>query len=54
MVTVLKQGLFCYVNDLIEGLFLLMNSSYFLPINLGNPKEYSIFENSKLYSFKNK
>ena len=37
---------FCYVDDLIEALILLMNSSDDLtgPINLGNPVEISILE----------
>jgi len=35
---------FCYVDDLIKGLFLLMNSSYSLPVNLGNPQEFTILE----------
>ena len=33
---------FCFVDDLIKGMILLMNSSYKGPINLGNPDEYSI------------
>ena len=33
---------FCFVDDLIKGMILLMNSSYKRPINLGNPDEYSI------------
>jgi len=39
---------FCYVDDLIEGLVKLMNSNYNLPVNLGNPEEYSIKEASHL------
>lgn len=37
---------FCYVDDLVEGLILLMNSSdeFTGPVNLGNPKEFSILE----------
>ncbi len=35
---------FCYVDDLIEGLFLLMNSDESGPINIGNPKEFKIKE----------
>lgn len=37
---------FCYVDDLIEGLILLMNSPLTLtgPINLGNPVEFQIRE----------
>jgi UDP-glucuronate decarboxylase len=37
---------FCYVDDLIEGLFGLMNSQddFVGPVNLGNPVEFSIVE----------
>ncbi len=34
---------FCYVSDMIEGLVALMNCEDFTgPVNLGNPKEFSI------------
>ena len=39
---------FCYVDDLINGMILLMNSSYQNPINIGNPKEISIKELAKI------
>lgn len=35
---------FCYVDDLIEGLILLMQSQATGPINLGNPNEFKIKE----------
>ena len=37
---------FCYVDDLVEGLILLMESSDDLtgPVNLGNPSEFTILE----------
>jgi UDP-glucuronate decarboxylase len=35
---------FCYVSDLVEGLWLLMNSREVGPINLGNPGEFTIAE----------
>jgi len=35
---------FQYVSDLVSGLISLMNSNYSRPINLGNPREYSINE----------
>jgi UDP-glucuronate decarboxylase len=39
---------FCYVDDLIDGLMRLMNSrSFFGPVNLGNPQEFTIFELAK-------
>jgi UDP-glucuronate decarboxylase len=33
---------FQYVSDLVNGLYKLMNGPYDLPVNLGNPDEYSI------------
>jgi len=39
---------YCFVDDLIDGLIKLMNSSITTPINLGNPKEYSILETAKI------
>ena len=33
---------FCYVDDLINGMILLMESNYQNPINIGNPNEFSI------------
>jgi UDP-glucuronate decarboxylase len=33
---------FCYVSDLVEGLWLLMSSNVIGPINLGNPGEFTI------------
>ena len=33
---------FCYVDDLIEGIWRLLNSSYVGPVNLGNPNEVSL------------
>ena len=38
---------FCYVSDMIEGLIKLMNSNLAVPVNLGNPKEFTINELSK-------
>ena len=35
---------FCYVDDLIRGLLLLMASGEHLPVNIGNPGEYTILE----------
>src|SRR5919201_2347173 len=35
---------FCYVDDLIRGLHLLAESGEHLPVNLGNPDEFSILE----------
>lgn len=33
---------FCYVSDLVEGIYRLLMSDYILPINLGNPHEMTI------------
>jgi len=35
---------FCYVSDLVLGLYKLMNSDMMGPINLGNPGEFTILE----------
>jgi dTDP-glucose 4,6-dehydratase len=35
---------FCYVDDLIRGLVLLTASGEHLPVNIGNPGEYTILE----------
>ncbi len=33
---------FCYVDDLVEGIYRLLMSDYHLPVNVGNPDEISI------------
>ena len=33
---------FCYVDDLIEGIYRLLMSGYHLPVNIGNPNEISL------------
>jgi len=47
-VTVFGKGLqtrsFCYVSDLIEGIYRLMMSDYDLPVNIGNPTEMTMLE----------
>jgi dTDP-glucose 4,6-dehydratase len=47
-ITVFGEGAqtrsFCYVDDLIRGLHLLAESEEHLPVNLGNPEEFSILE----------
>ena len=35
---------FCYVSDLVEGIYRLMISSIVDPVNLGNPEEHTILE----------
>ena len=39
---------FCYVDDLIKGMTLLMDSDYSYPVNIGNPNEFSIKELANL------
>jgi len=39
---------FCYVDDLIEGIFRLMNIASAEPLNLGNPKEFTIFRFARM------
>jgi dTDP-glucose 4,6-dehydratase len=35
---------FCYVDDLVRGLMLLAKSGEHLPVNIGNPAEYTLLE----------
>ena len=35
---------FCYVSDLIEGIYRLMLSNYDLPVNIGNPNEMTMLQ----------
>ena len=37
----------CYVSDLIDGIYRLMMSDHFLPVNIGNPEEISMLELAK-------
>ncbi len=39
---------FCYVDDLVEGLYRLMRSPLNTPVNLGNPGEFTIMELAEL------
>ncbi|HXC34926.1 MAG TPA: NAD-dependent epimerase/dehydratase family protein, partial [Candidatus Acidoferrales bacterium] len=47
-VTVFGEGKqtrsFCYVSDLIEGIYRLMMSDYALPVNIGNPVELTMVQ----------
>ena len=38
---------FCYVSDLVDGLYRLLLSDEALPVNLGNPREMTILEFAK-------
>ncbi len=35
---------FCYIDDLVEGIYRLLLSDYHMPVNLGNPAEITIKE----------
>ncbi len=35
---------FCYVTDLVEGIYRLLLSDYSLPVNIGNPSEITVLE----------
>jgi len=35
---------FCYVDDLIEGIYRLLLSDYHMPVNIGNPDEITILD----------
>ena len=35
---------FCYVDDLVEGIYRLLMSDYSLPVNIGNPNEISLLD----------
>jgi dTDP-glucose 4,6-dehydratase len=39
---------FCYVDDLVEGLYRLACSGLHLPVNLGNPTEFTLHELAEL------
>ena len=35
---------FCYVDDMVDGIYKLLLSDYHLPVNLGNPEEITIID----------
>ncbi len=43
----LQTRSFCYVDDLVDGIYKLLYSDFSMPINLGNPDEISIIELAK-------
>jgi dTDP-glucose 4,6-dehydratase len=47
-ITIFGDGLqtrsFCYVSDLIEGIYRLLRSDLHTPVNLGNPEEWSVLQ----------
>jgi dTDP-glucose 4,6-dehydratase len=50
-ITIYGDGLqtrsFCYVEDLVEGIYRLLLSDYHFPVNIGNPVETSILDFAK-------
>ncbi len=38
---------FCYVDDLVEGIYRLLLADYHLPVNIGNPEEITILDFAK-------
>ena len=38
------QGSFCYVDDLVEGIWRLLHSDEPMPVNVGNPAEMTILQ----------
>ncbi|MDP4262670.1 MAG: SDR family oxidoreductase [Bacteroidota bacterium] len=38
---------FCFVDDLVEGIYRLLMSDYHLPVNIGNPDEISLLDFAK-------
>lgn len=38
---------FCYVDDLVEGIYRLLLSDYHLPVNIGNPSEITVLDFAK-------
>ncbi len=49
--TVFGDGLqtrsFCYISDMVEGIYRLLTSEYTGPVNLGNPREMNILDFGK-------
>ena len=45
---------FCFIDDLVDGLILLINSSYNRPVNLGNPEEYNMLDFAKIIKSRTK
>ena len=38
---------FCYIDDMIKGIYMLLHSNYTKPINLGNPEEITLIDFAK-------
>ena len=41
---------FCYVDDMVDGIYKLLHSNYTNPINLGNPEEIALIDCQRNYS----
>ena len=39
---------FCYVDDLVDGIYRLLLSDYHFPVNIGNPDEITVLELAKI------
>ncbi|MDD5245790.1 MAG: SDR family oxidoreductase [Candidatus Omnitrophica bacterium] len=39
---------FCYIDDLVDGIIKLLGSHFVEPVNLGNPREFTIMELARL------
>jgi dTDP-glucose 4,6-dehydratase len=39
---------FCYVSDLVDGIYRLSQSDFHEPVNIGNPTEFTILDFAKL------
>ncbi len=39
---------FCYVSDLVEGLYRLLMSDEINPVNIGNPKEFTVLDLARI------
>jgi len=33
---------FCYIDDMVEGIYKLLMSDFYMPVNLGNPAEMTV------------
>jgi dTDP-glucose 4,6-dehydratase len=42
-----KTRSFCYVDDMVEGIYKLLHSNYTKPMNLGNPEEIALIDFAK-------
>ena len=38
---------FCYIDDMVDGIYKLLNSNYTKPMNLGNPDEITLIHLAK-------